>query len=249
MPRKVTKNKSDLPAKTPEKIGPQLESTPLKYGKDEQGNRAVSVLSRPSDNNRLSADGIQKERLKEIMAVKDTEIAEMTLRMGSLSFENYSPDQKENVILQSISNLKPKDLLESRLITQETVLHSELMKALFNLSHCENAFDTEVRINIVVKLTRIHNETIETLSKYRRGGMQTVNVQHTVVDNRAVVNNFGVGDKTENRGDSPCPFENVVQKREPTVIGHVDSQQCLMGAVDFMAGEALALKRMQERKN
>jgi hypothetical protein len=52
-----------------------------------------------------------------------------------------------------------------------------------------------------------HNETIEALSRYRRGGEQQVVVQH-IADKIAVVNNFdstGGGGSQENKGASPCP--------------------------------------------
>jgi len=51
-----------------------------------------------------------------------------------------------------------------------------------------------------IKLLRLHNETIEALSRYRRGGEQKVVVQHVNVNNggQAIVGNV------EARGGGKC---------------------------------------------
>ena len=94
----------------------------------------------------------------------------------------------------------------------------------------------------------LHNETVETLSRYRRGGVQTVNVQHAVVDNRAVVKNFGVGGGIiEKKGDMPCT-ESAELKQEPKAIDRVVCPQWPMGAVGSTAENVAALQPKQEEK-
>lgn len=58
--------------------------------------------------------------------------------------------------------------------------------------------------NIAIKYMRLHNETIEALGRYRRGGEQRVTVVH-VAEKMAVVNNYGGGGMPQNQGDKPCP--------------------------------------------
>lgn len=54
----------------------------------------------------------------------------------------------------------------------------------------------ETHMNYAIKLLRLHNETIETLSRYRRKGEQKVIVQHVNVNDggKAIVGgNLGIG--------------------------------------------------------
>lgn len=225
------------------------ESTPLKYFKDENGEKVRLVGSHPGEDASENAiDDLANTRLKEIVGVKDTELANSIFYRASRALEVPHPDQNENIVLQTLHNLKPKDVIESRLIVQETVLHSELMKVLYFLSDSENAWGAELYLNMLTKLTRLHNETVETLSRYRRGGAQTVNVQHAIVDNRAVVNNFGVGGIIENKGDKPC-IESAELKREPTTIDHAVCPQWLTGVVGSTGESAAAPQRKREEKS
>lgn len=193
--QKSKNSKAVEKASAPQKTK-KTESTPLKYCKDQDGKVVVHVDSHESDNGLTFAE-IAKKKFKEIVGVGDFELAESIINRSVRGLEVAHPDQKENITLQTLNNLKPKDVIEARLITQETLLYSEMMKALWFVSTAENAWEAELRLNLSTKLTRLHNETVETLSRYRRGGNQTVTVQHVIVDNRAVVNNYGVGGVNE----------------------------------------------------
>ena len=90
------------------------------------------------------------------------------------------------------------------------------MARLSKLASSENVKNSEAQANMAIKLLRRHNETIEALSRYRRGGEQRVVVQH-IADKIAVVNNFGGtggGVSTKNEGESPCSSKNAEQKPE-----------------------------------
>jgi len=99
--------------------------------------------------------------------------------------------------------------------------------------------------NKAIKLLRLHNETIEALNRYRRGGEQKVTVTHAVITDKAIVNNFnGVGGvSTKNEGASPCSPRNAEQKPELTTINHVASQPWQTEDVGFMEAKASDLKR------
>jgi hypothetical protein len=89
--------------------------------------------------------------------------------------------------------------------------------------------------NKAVKFLGLHNETIEALNRYRRGGEQKVTVTHAVITEKAIVNNFnGVGGgSTKNEGGSPCP-KPAEPKQEPRVINHADNPQWPMDGADSM---------------
>ena len=131
---------------------------------------------------------------------------------------------------------------------QETILHSELMRLLYFLSNSENAMEGELHLNMVAKVTRLHNETVETLSRYRRGGTQTVNVQHALIDNRAV-HNYGVGGISENKGDKPCSINSVAPQPEPMAINHVDNLQWQTGVVGSTVESAAVPQPKREEKS
>jgi hypothetical protein len=98
--------------------------------------------------------------------------------------------------------------------------------------------------NLGIKFMRIHNETIETLARYRRGGEQKVTVTH-IAEKIAVVNNYGCqggGDSQGKKGDSPCQ-QYAEPKPEPTDTNHVDSPQWQTGDVVSTEGKARVRKR------
>lgn len=233
--QKSKNSKAVEKASAPQKTK-KTESTPLKYCKDQDGKVVVHVDSHESDNGLTFAE-IAKKKFKEIVGVGDFELAESIINRSVRGLEVAHPDQKENITLQTLNNLKPKDVIEARLITQETLLYSEMMKALWFVSTAENAWEAELRLNLSTKLTRLHNETVETLSRYRRGGNQTVTVQHVIVDNRAVVNNYGVGGVNEKRGETSCSSNYVGQDQSKLAIDHVASQQWPTGNAACMVAK------------
>lgn len=116
-----------------------------------------------------------------------------------------TPDNdKYNLIIGSCQEMEPKNLLEARLCSQETVLYSTAMKY---LERAENAYMSdsmgshlwhERNMNCALKLLRVHNETVQTLDKLRRGGKQEVVVQH--VDARGSQNAFLTGNNLQAGG-------------------------------------------------
>ena len=98
-----------------------------------------------------------------------------------------------NVVLQSVHDMQPKDAIEARLAVQASALFSH---GLANLRRAETAdmmCHADHYANKAIKLLRLHNETIEALNRYRRGGEQKVTVTHAVITEKAIVNNFNGG--------------------------------------------------------
>lgn len=183
-------------------IAKQVESTPLKL---------------------LKGDGIVldphlswEDAHKQITGTKDFEVAHNIVNSGAAAIlglvENGEPMFEQavtclNVILQNLHDFQPKDAIEASLVTKAAALFQHGMDRLSKLASSENVRNSEAQANMAIKLLRCHNETIEALSRYRRGGEQRVVVQH-IAEKIAVVNNFGDmggGGSQENRGASPCP--------------------------------------------
>lgn len=160
-----------LPLSTAEEP-PKIESTPIKAWKKKDGTL------------RMVSDSERHKGLKEVMGVKDSEIAEHILKSGIHALDTYGRDQVEgaNLVMQSTSDQAPKDSIEARLITQATALYANGMDCLSRANKSDSMERAVVCTNLGVKLIRLHNETIEALSRYRRGGEQKVVVQHVNVN-------------------------------------------------------------------
>ncbi|MBF8262628.1 MAG: hypothetical protein HW387_293 [Parachlamydiales bacterium] len=152
------------------------------------------------------------------------------------------------IIIQSLIDFQPKDAIEARLVVQAIVAHAYAMNGSRVSGNSDMLCHIEAMTNLSIKLMRIHNETIETLARYRRGGTQQVIVQHqsNVMSDKTVVNHIGVGVFTQNQGDSPCPQGNAEPKREPTTINHVDNPPWPMDDADYMEEKVLEPKQLQD---
>ena len=209
-------------------VPPVLESTPVKfYPSGKEGEKGVVLDTKPpgiSDMENL------KEKYKEITGVKDSELAIHLLSIGANAIQPFtSEEDRLNFILQVLHDSKPKDAMESRLILQ---VHALFLYGMSNLKRSETAdmmCHSDHYANKAIKLLRLHNETIEALNRYRRGGEQKVTVTHAVIAGQAVVNHFnGVGVDAKNEGESPCSSKNAEPKPEPMAINHVVSPPCQM---------------------
>lgn len=95
---------------------------------------------------------------------------------------NIKGAQSFNIILESLAESAPKDVVEAKLCVQATALYSQGMTYLSRAENSEMICHIEFCTKTAMKLLRLHNETIEALSKYRRGGEQRVVVQHVQVN-------------------------------------------------------------------
>lgn len=177
--------------------------TPLKFNLKE-GENALDVTV--TTDNMGDPEQIMEETLSKLVGVKDGELARQIFDSGVRALKPfYSEAKSSNIIAQTLHDQQPKDAIEARLTVQSSALY---MHGMSNLRRAENAeilMHSEHYMNKAIKLIRLHNETIEALTRYRRGGEQKVTVTHSVLANQAVVNNFtGGGDFSKNKGDSPC---------------------------------------------
>lgn len=101
-----------------------------------------------------------------------------------------------NSTVNILHELRPADAIEGMLNSRLVAIHTQIM---YNLSGAANdglsSLERDTFTNRATKLSRIYNETLETLNRYRRRGEQRVVVQHqhVSVDNgsQAILNNGG----------------------------------------------------------
>jgi hypothetical protein len=201
-------------------------------------------LQKLSDNGVKATDFL--ETLKSVMGIKDTELACQILSAGVSALKSTCGEKDSyNVILQTMHDLRPKDSVEARLVVQASALFSQGLSNLRMAETADMMCHADHYSNKAFKLLRLHNETIEALNRYRRGGEQKVTVTHAVITEKAIVNNFnGVGGGiAKNEGESPCSPRNAEQKQEPMSISHAASQPWQMEDADCMEVKAPGLKQ------
>jgi len=219
---------------------PKLESTPIKFWQQE-GERGMNAEIKTVEGE-TKADAFFAQ-IKAVTGVKDSELAMNILDTAARTIDPFVRENEEyNIIAQSLHDIGPRDATEARLAVQATVLFTHGMKCLRRTETADMMCHSEFYANKAIKLLRLHNETIETLNRYRRGGEQKIVVQHNVVADKAIVNFGEGGGKTKNGGKNPCSEDYAAQKREPMAINHVDSPQCQMEGVDCMEENVRAPK-------
>lgn len=134
--------------------------------------------------------------LKDLTSTQDNDISIEILNRGILAMpKDKNTGSNINIMLQSLADSAPKDATEAKLCLQSTVLYAQGLTFLYKAEHCTRIDYTEVYMKNAIKLLRLHNETIEALGKYRRGGEQKIVIQHVQVNNggQAIVGNVHNG--------------------------------------------------------
>jgi len=218
---------------------PPLEATPMKWWKDENG-KVRTELRKNGD-----IDGL----LYAVGGVRDTELAASIIDGTANALAPFFKDVDAlNLITQSLHDIQPKDVIESRLAAQATAMFTYAMRFMQRCGNADMVCHMESMANIAVKLSRVHLETIEALSRYRRGGEQKVIVQHNVVAGQAVVNHFqGGGGESKNQGGTPCT-ESAAPKPEPTEVSHVVGPQWPTDVAGCTAAKAPVRKRKPAKR-
>jgi hypothetical protein len=210
------KKQADLPKKIEP---PVIESAPVKAWTNENGEQKWIL------DHKICANS---HPLNHVTGVKDSELAaNIVLPAAQAISSNNGREWSLNTVIQSLHDFKPLDAVEARLVVQATVAFSHAMSLTQKGTNSDMLCHLEPLTNLAIKFMRVHNETIDAISRYRRGGEQKVTVTH-VAEKMAVVNNYGCqggGGIPENKGDNPCSSQNAEQKPEQTIIDHVDSQQ------------------------
>ncbi|WP_404292123.1 hypothetical protein ACD578_07810 [Microvirga sp. RSM25] len=97
---------------------------------------------------------------------------------------NLSPEAEEmavNAMLATIAGAQPQNEMEGLLAVQMAATHQIAMTLLSRIGRAEQIPVLESNGNMAVKLLRVTKEHAEAIAKMRRGGNQTVRVEHVHV--------------------------------------------------------------------
>lgn len=123
-----------------------------------------------------------KDALKSLTATTDPEIAGDIFNKGLNALPGNNVAKNANLTAQMLADNCPADATEAKLCVQEMALYAQGMQYLYRAENCDMLTQREFYLKSAIKLLRLHNETIETRGKYRRGGEQRVVVQHVQVN-------------------------------------------------------------------
>lgn len=149
------------------------------------------------------------DALKHLTATTDSTIAEEIFTTGLDALPSKNAPRKANLAAQTLADAAPHDATEARLCMQEMALYAQGMHQLSIARNCSMIPQAEFHTKTAIKLLRLHNETVEARSKYRRGGEQKVTVQHVQVSEggQAIVNN---GNMTAGGGGGKEKMSEVI---------------------------------------
>ena len=120
----------------------------------------------------------------------DTEVQRLSKALGP---KNGNPASIGvlNAALAVVDGIGPENEVEAMLATQMAMTHALTMQAMTRAHWAEFQAEYQVSGNLAVKLSRTFTMQMESLTKLRRGGEQTVRVEHVHVHNggQAIVGN------------------------------------------------------------
>jgi hypothetical protein len=156
--------------------------------------RVVEVDGEVSWKQTIIREGIENitSVFKKLTATTDYELAAEVIFKGAGALpHHYKPADRFNVSFQALADSDPKDATEARLCLQSQALYSQGMVQLGRAERADMMTQSEFYMRNAIKLLRLHNETVEALNKYRKGGEQkmTVTHQHVSIEGQAIVNN------------------------------------------------------------
>lgn len=161
----------------------------VKVSKNEKGNQ-WDVSIPPNEANDTSVKQYHL-LLQQLTATQDKELSEEISKRAINSMPGSNEEHNVNTVYQVLSSFQPKDPIEAKLCLQSNSLYAQGMLYLSRAEKSDMLFQSDFYMKCAIKLLRLHNETIETLSRYSRKGEQRVIVQHVNVENggKAIVGN------------------------------------------------------------
>jgi hypothetical protein len=145
------------------------------------------IASKHSDGRGWSA------QLTDAFGTTSEDFANVTLTqtMNALPLSEDSLPRMTNAVLATVDGTKPKDEIEAMLTSQMVVTHALAMDFIGRARRAEHVTQLDSCGGLAVKLLRTYTAQVEALAKLRRGGEQTVRVEHVHVHagGQAVVGN------------------------------------------------------------
>ena len=124
-----------------------------------------------------------QENACKIFGTIEESVFENILRLSTSAIIGGELRPKLDVLYQGLCENKPKDSVEAQLFTQAHTLFSQGMTYLSRAENQKMICHSEHYMKFAIKLLRLHNETVESLNRYRKGGEQKIVVQHVQVAN------------------------------------------------------------------
>ena len=128
------------------------------------------------------------------LGIKNKDLsALMVSQIVSASFP-HKPDNCNaiNAVLSAVSEINPKDPIESMLAAQMVSCHTQIMRLMEKVSTKDLTADlVDKYLRLADRLTRTYARQVEVLSTYRRKGKQSMVVKHVTVKDggQAIVGN------------------------------------------------------------
>ena len=121
-----------------------------------------------------------------------------------------------NAMLAAVAGVQPRDEIEGSLAVQMAATHHLAMTLLDQARRSQHGPALEIYGNMALKLMRTYTAQVEALAKLRRGGNQTVRVEHVHVHSggQAIVGNVthpGGGGGANKRADRPHAPEGTTR--------------------------------------
>lgn len=91
-------------------------------------------------------------------------------------------ETKFNDIVQTVANMRPRDITETMLCVQMVAIHHTTMQFAGRLSHQTNIRVSEAYERSLNKLARTYTTQMTTLKHYRSSGKQRIDVRHVTVN-------------------------------------------------------------------
>jgi hypothetical protein len=127
------------------------------------------------------------KRLLDAFGTSSIDFAEMEARRLSkgLGQSNSAPADIKvlNSALAVVDGIQPENEVEAMLASQMAMTHALTMQAMMRAHWAEYQAEYQTAGNLAIKLSRTFTMQMEALSKLRRGGEQTVRVEHVHVHN------------------------------------------------------------------
>ncbi len=192
------------------------------------------------------------KRLLDAFGTSSIDFAETEARRLSkgLGQSNSAPADIKvlNAALAVVDGIQPENEVEAMLASQMAITHALTMQAMMRAHWAEYQPKYQIAGNLAIKLSRTFTMQMEALSKLRRGGEQTVRVEHVHIHNggQAIVGNInhpgGSGVSTGNQNQPHAPIDSQALAFAPG--SPVWSEDASRDAIPVASGERKTCCRM-----
>jgi hypothetical protein len=143
--------------------------------------------------------------------------------------EDHASAKALNAGLAMIDGIQPDNEVEAALAVQMVATHDLAMRLISRTNHIDMLEKFEIYGGLAVKLLRTFTLQAETLAKLRRGGGQTVRVEHVHVHpgGQAIVGNVSTGGRAGSKSeDQPHAKQQTLPHAIPDADAPFDPLRC-----------------------